>query len=294
MKRRKAFFKASQFFRPDFPFRITRFKHTPKEFNDNIRCRREFWKIIYVESGSGWKVINSRRYPLKSGSLFVIHPEDDTTIIIETEFIQVLNILFMPELFESMLHCLSDDFDFFSIFHDNFRQEIGDDRRELLHVLESNREILHQVQSLEKEFSDQEPNYRNAIRLKLLDLLIRISRLSASKLRKNRHANVVSYVNHIIGKHYAEDFDLGFLAEKIGVDKSTLCRIFRTECGTTISLKLRQRRLAAAAEMLKKSSTTISEICYACGFNDLSYFYRAFKAETGYNPGDYRKKFGLY
>lgn len=38
---------------------------------------------------------------------------------------------------------------------------------------------------------------------------------------------------------------------------------------------------------------SISEICYAVGFNDLSYFYRKFREEFGCVPGELRRNFSL-
>ncbi|MFA6715243.1 MAG: AraC family transcriptional regulator [Victivallales bacterium] len=293
MKISRKYFRAAQFFRPEFTFNIIRQVHYHGDYNDSIRCKREFWKIIYVESGSGWKIINDKKYILKPGCLFLIHPNDCTTFIIESEKIEIFNILFMPQLLEAEINKLSDDFDFFTILHPNFHQEIEETRREMLYILEA-RNIHSQIKNLEKEFNDKLPNFRNSIRFKLLDLLIQISRLSSKKVRKKTSFWVVSYIKHVIEKHYAEDFDLGVLAGKIGLNKSTLCRMFKTESRMTITEALRQRRLAAAKQMLTIGGKTITETCYDCGFNDLSYFYRVFKLETGLNPGGYQKKFGLY
>jgi AraC-like DNA-binding protein len=258
-----------------------------------VRCQREFWKIIYVESGSGLKVINSRKYPFKAGSIFLIHPEDNTTFIIDSEYIEIYNILFMPELIASAIGSLSDDFNFFSILHRSFHKEIPLEQRECLYVLESNTEIHRMVKNIEKESKAQLSNYRNAIIFKLLDLLIAVSRLGSKKLKKQRKSTVVHYVNHVIDTHYREDFDLEFLAEKVDLNKSYLCRLYRSTTGKTISHAIRDRRLAVAKAQLTNTRKTISEICYDCGFNDLSYFYRSFTANTGFNPGRYRKKFGL-
>ena len=43
--------------------------------------------------------------------------------------------------------------------------------------------------------------------------------------------------------------------------------------------------------MLVDTTTGVSEICYACGFNNLSNFNRTFKARRGYTPRDFRAVF---
>ena len=101
----------------------------------------------------------------------------------------------------------------------------------------------------------------------------------------------MDYIDHLIEKHFAEDFRLDALAAKIGIDKSRLCRIYRAGTGQTIMDSVRIRRLNEAAEQLTRTNRNISEVCFSSGFNDLSYFYRCFTEKFGSNPGAFRKKF---
>jgi AraC-like DNA-binding protein len=43
--------------------------------------------------------------------------------------------------------------------------------------------------------------------------------------------------------------------------------------------------------MLVDTAKNISEICYECGFNNLSNFNRTFKAKRHYTPRDFRAMF---
>ena len=43
--------------------------------------------------------------------------------------------------------------------------------------------------------------------------------------------------------------------------------------------------------MLVDTTNSISEICYSCGFNNLSNFNRLFKAKREYTPRDFRTLF---
>ena len=49
------------------------------------------------------------------------------------------------------------------------------------------------------------------------------------------------------------------------------------------------RALGQAARALVDTSQNISEICYACGFNNLSNFNRIFKAKRGMSPREFRQ-----
>ncbi len=53
---------------------------------------------------------------------------------------------------------------------------------------------------------------------------------------------------------------------------------------------LNEYRLNAAAEALQATDETVLTIASRCGFENLSYFNRAFKAHFGMTPREYRKK----
>jgi len=59
--------------------------------------------------------------------------------------------------------------------------------------------------------------------------------------------------------------------------------------GKTPSQFIRSIRLQKAAEFLKTTDLSISEIAYAVGFNDPNYFSRSFSDEFGYPPSEVRK-----
>ena len=48
-------------------------------------------------------------------------------------------------------------------------------------------------------------------------------------------------------------------------------------------------RVERAARKLLNSDTSVTDISYMCGFNDLSYFIKTFKAIKGVTPAKFRK-----
>ena len=289
----KHYFRSIKFFSSEFPFSIIRYTHTPAEYDESVRCQREFWKIIYVISGSGSKIINNQRYPIKPGSLFFIHPEDETTYSIDSDKIEIYNIIFMPKLISREINNLRSDFNFFSIFGDEFREISGVDRQ-MLYVLDSDREVERIIRRMEKEFVNEAPNYQNMIRLYLQALIILASRLSSNKMRGDRNNNIANYIDHLIDRHFSENFNFPNLAAEIGITQSHLCRIYKNIRHCTITQALLERRLEEAEKLLHRHKFNITELCFDCGFNNISYFYRAFHQKYGMNPGDYRKTFTLH
>ncbi len=101
----------------------------------------------------------------------------------------------------------------------------------------------------------------------------------------------VRKVQQYIGEHYAEEIGLDALADLVGMSPTSFSRFFRQRTGRTVTDYIIDIRLGNAARLLVDTTQNISEICYACGFNNLSNFNRIFKAKRGYTPRDFRTLF---
>ena len=73
-----------------------------------------------------------------------------------------------------------------------------------------------------------------------------------------------------------------------GCSASHFMRWFRKMTGTTFGAYLNERRLAAAAELLRTTDDTVLSIAEQAGFENLSNFNRRFKARYGMTPRQYR------
>lgn len=111
---------------------------------------------------------------------------------------------------------------------------------------------------------------------------------SARDENENRR---IQKVKQYVLAHYADQVSLGDLASLAGMTPSAFSRFFRQQTGRTVKDYLIEVRLGNAARMLVNTQSGISEICYSCGFNNLSNFNRLFKSKRGYSPRDFRSLF---
>ena len=107
----------------------------------------------------------------------------------------------------------------------------------------------------------------------------------------DRESRRVNKVKEYISKHYREEIKLEDLAALVAMAPSAFSRFFKQRTGRGPLDYIIDVRLGKAARMLVDTSTSISEICYACGFNNLSNFNRTFKSRRGYTPRDFRALF---
>lgn len=114
---------------------------------------------------------------------------------------------------------------------------------------------------------------------------------SYAKTGRVEESRRVQKVKEYISEHYAEQLRLTDMAEIVGMSPVAFSRFFRQRTGRTLSEYIVDIRLGFAARLLVDSSRNISEICYECGFNNLSNFNRTFKAKRHYTPREFRDMF---
>lgn len=81
------------------------------------------------------------------------------------------------------------------------------------------------------------------------------------------------------------------VAEKANMTTHAFCKYFKKSTKKTFVTFLIELRICHAKKLLIEDSKTITEICYASGFDNLSYFNRAFKSLTGMTPKEFRNQY---
>ena len=92
-------------------------------------------------------------------------------------------------------------------------------------------------------------------------------------------------------EHFRKEIRLVTLAEMVGMTPVSFSRFFRLRTGKTLSEYIIDIRLGAASRLLVDSTRTVAEICYDCGFNNLSNFNRMFKRKKGCAPKEFRENY---
>lgn len=76
------------------------------------------------------------------------------------------------------------------------------------------------------------------------------------------------------------------------VSLSYLSMEVKRATGSTFKQLLCQKRLDAAARMLRETRLPVQEVCAAVGYDNTSYFHRLFRAQYGITPKEYRVRLG--
>ena len=101
----------------------------------------------------------------------------------------------------------------------------------------------------------------------------------------------VEKVTAYINAHYQEEIRLNQLADMVGMTPVSFSRFFKLRTGKNLSDYIIDIRLGFAARLLVDSTMSIAEICYECGFNNLSNFNRIFKKKKECSPKEFRENY---
>lgn len=93
-----------------------------------------------------------------------------------------------------------------------------------------------------------------------------------------------------INDNYASDITAKSCAWRAEMSYTHFSRTFKQVCGYSFSAYLTQIRIQNAVQQLILTEKTVTEICFDCGFNDVSYFIAQFKAAHGIAPAQFRKQ----
>ena len=133
--------------------------------------------------------------------------------------------------------------------------------------------------------------------IKLMDTMARIENfriLSSKAYLLEEHTELNSRLDkvmHFINTNYQRKITQEEIALKIGMNTSAFCRYFKEKTGKGFIYFINEMRISYACKLLIENMLSISQICFECGFNNLSNFNRIFKRQTGFTPGEYQQQF---
>lgn len=123
--------------------------------------------------------------------------------------------------------------------------------------------------------------------------LTSLAQSNAGAVGFNESSDAASWqrVLHLIDANL-DNPELGgrFIADVLNRSQRYVQNLFH-ERGETLTDTIRGKRLQLAAQCLASPAhahRNVTEICFDCGFNDLSYFSLMFKQRFGVSPGSYR------
>ena len=133
--------------------------------------------------------------------------------------------------------------------------------------------------------SDIDPLMLISFFYQLLSHLIQIPETTSGAVAANNSllTDILNYIN----TSFADIQSASAIASHFSISSSYLSRLFRESLELSPYQYLMHIRLDEARRMLMRGAS-VTEACYACGFNDCSHFIQYFKREMGITPAKLR------
>mgnify|MGYP004446753399 FL=1 len=147
-------------------------------------------------------------------------------------------------------------------------------------------ECLHRLETVNR---DRVLGYELQIKGLLLCLLSAlVAQSDGLPPSENADTRRLKTVLQYVTAHFADNLPVAEAAAVCQCSPSHFMRWFKQMTGQRFTEYLNIYRLNAAAEALRTTDDTVLTVAERCGFKNLSYFNRAFKASFGLTPREYR------
>lgn len=101
--------------------------------------------------------------------------------------------------------------------------------------------------------------------------------------------NRIKLVDDFLKQNHDKEISVAQAARIVNMSEVAFSRFFKRHTGKSFTDYLINLRIGNVIRLLVDTDKTISEICYECGFNNISNFNKLFKARKGYSPKEFRQ-----
>ncbi|WP_121809697.1 AraC family transcriptional regulator [Mucilaginibacter kameinonensis] len=138
---------------------------------------------------------------------------------------------------------------------------------------------------------------------KIITLLEILNAMSSSDTEYDLLASI-NYINYYqyndskrmdqvfkyIFDNFREDISLNTIADVANMNTFAFCRFFKARTQKSFTQFVNETRIGYACKLLGHKETSITDIAYECGFNNVSNFNRFFKVIKKVSPREYRNQ----
>lgn len=246
----------------------------------------EFYEIFITVSGTVTHFINGVTEKLPEGSLVFIRPNDIHAYIYDSpqsNKTAYINLTFTCETVKLLFDYLSDTFPSDHLLSCDMPPMLK------LNNIEKKR-LLNQIGELNiVNWQD-----KNALKLRMRAILADIFVRYFSNSADYSQEAIPSWLSQVLSSMEQPDNFIIGIGKMVDLSKKSrehLSRCLKKYCGVTPSEYINELRLNYASNLLIRTNTSILEICFACGFQSASYFYKTFKNKYFLSPNEFRKHY---
>lgn len=258
------------------------FPNVPLHWHDEI-------ELIYVKKGQGKITVDLEVHPVEAPALALILPGQPHAIDqMEGQSMEYENIIFHPNML------LSKQAD---ITSSGFLTPLIDKEITVPSIFTPDhthyRDLTAPIDACDEIGKTKPQGYELFIKGQLYQFFFVLDncyRNAGSQKGNQKQLDKMKIILKYIENHYQERITIADAANAVGFSESHFMRYFKSTMGTSFVDYLRDFRLTMASRLLRSSEDSILDIAAESGFENLSYFNRAFKQKYNTTPSCFRRE----
>jgi len=240
--------------------------------------------LLFVKSGVYTVKYRNEKHTVRSNEMIFLHKA------IKVEYVksgepgsEYLLDYMMFYLNEDILNKFADYADWKTIESTNDAFPVS--------VIPVNVPIRAYIDSLKSYFNQPDPISDGLVGVKFMELLFHLAETNSNLLQQLLHPHPTerSHIEQVVEENVTNPVSIEDLAYLSGRSLSTFKREFRTLYNSSPLKWIRNRRLDLASQLLLETTRPVTDICYACGFENTTHFSKVFKMRFGVSPTEYRR-----
>jgi AraC family transcriptional activator of pobA len=243
--------------------------------------RHDFFYILALKKGAGNHEIDFTSYKICNDSVFLMRPGQVHQLTLKAG---------------STGYLMGFKTDFYHP-HDKVSTQLLRKASSMnFHQLDANRfkKLLSILDSMFLEYASKQEGYQEVIKANLCILFIELVRQNGKSLSTNVNPYTQDRLEEfleLLQTHISNQKQVSYYADTLHLSPYQLNAITKATLGKTCSEIISGYIILESKRYLLATSSQVTQIALQLGYEDVSYFIRFFKKQTGYSPEAFRHNF---
>jgi AraC family transcriptional activator of pobA len=254
-------------------------------YDSSVPHRHAFFEFIFFLNGGGTHEVDFNKYPIEKNSVHFVSPGQIHKMTLKNT--------------KGYVICFTEDFISVKL-KDRFVETFPFFDSSNFPVLRLNKglsaEIDFLINAIKRELMVESHDGIDIYRSYLNIILLKIKSFFSSGIKNTGQTNQnkrkkVTLFKKLINENYLSHKTVSDYAGELNVTPNHLNALCKGSEGKTATQLIHQRLVLESKRLLYATDMHIKEISFSLHFEDVPYFNRFFKKQTGLTPIEYRKQF---
>lgn len=253
-------------------------------YDSSVPHRHTFFELLFFERGQGIHEIDFNLLPIEDNSVHFVSPGQIHKLSLKKTKGYVLCF---TEDFVSLesKESFVESFPFYDSSNSpilNLNKELSEEINSLIAL------VARELRSGNNNAPDLYRSYLNIILLKLKSFFI-LTKKNSKHPNQHKKQKVIQF-KKLINELYLQHKTVSDYAERLNITPNHLNALCKKHEGRTATQLIQERLLLESKRLLYATDMNIKEISFYLHFEDVPYFNRFFKKQTGFTPIQYRQQ----